>query len=66
VLERYRPDCRPRAGKSTLNRPEHAPLRSEDRHRTIGHDPAAHANLVVDFFLEAHPPPSLARQATPG
>jgi hypothetical protein len=46
--------------KSTLDRPEHARC-----HRTIGHGPAAHANLFVILFLEAHPRPPLARPATP-
>src|SRR5919106_380528 len=53
-LEPKRPDCAPLAGKSTLNRLEHAPLRPDDRYHKIGHDPAALANLFVDLFLEAH------------
>jgi hypothetical protein len=53
-LEPKRPDCTLLAGKSTLNRLEHAPLRPGDRYHKIGHDPAALANLFVDLFLEAH------------
>jgi Transposase DDE domain group 1 len=56
-LEPKRSDCAPLAGKSTLNRLEHAPLRPDDRYHKIGHDPAALANLFVDLFLEAHPRP---------
>jgi len=56
-LEPKRPDCAPLAGKSTLNRLEHAPLRPDDRYHKIGHDPAALANLLVDLFLEAQPRP---------
>ena len=47
-LEPKRPDCAPLAGKSTLNRLEHAPLRPDDRYHKIGHDPAALANLFLD------------------
>jgi Transposase DDE domain group 1 len=56
-LEPKRSDCAPLAGKSTLNRLEHAPLRPDDRYHKIGHDPAALANLFVDIFLEAHKRP---------
>jgi len=56
-LEPKRPDCAPLAGKSTLNRLEHAPLRPDDRYHKIGHDPAALANLFVELFLEAHKRP---------
>src|ERR671910_1363612 len=52
-LEPKRSDCAPLAGKSTLNRLEHAPLRRGDRYHKIGHDPAALATLFVDLFLEA-------------
>jgi Transposase DDE domain group 1 len=54
-LEAKRSDCAPLAGKSTLNRLEHAPLRPDDRYHKIGHDSAALAHLFVDLFLEAHP-----------
>jgi hypothetical protein len=53
-LEPKRVDCAPLAGKSTLNRLEHAPLGADDRYRKIGHDPQALANLFVDLFLDAH------------
>src|SRR5918999_2357291 len=53
-LEPKRPDCAPLAGKSTLNRLEHAPLRPDDRYHRIGHDPRALANLLVDLLVEAH------------
>jgi hypothetical protein len=56
-LEPKRSDCAPLAGKSTLNRLEHAPWRPDDRYHKIGHDPAALANLFVDLFLEAQPRP---------
>jgi hypothetical protein len=56
-LEAKRADCAPLAGKSTLNRLEHAPLRPDDRYHKIGHDPAALANLFIDLFLEAHKRP---------
>jgi hypothetical protein len=52
-LEAKRPGLAPLAGKSTLNRLEHAPT-GADRYRRIGHDPAAVADLFVDLFLEAH------------
>ena len=53
-LEAKRPGCAALAGKSTLNRLEHAP-EGADRYRRIGHDPAAIEDLLVDLFLEAHP-----------
>src|SRR5918994_4645549 len=56
-FEPKRSDCAPLAGKSTLNRLEHAPRRPDDRYHKIGHDPAALANLFVDLFLDAHPRP---------
>jgi Transposase DDE domain group 1 len=52
-LESKRADCAPLAGKSTLNRLEHAPLRPDDRYHKIDHDPQALANLFVALFLEA-------------
>ena len=53
-LEARRPGCAPLAGKSTLNRLEHAP-EGADRYRRIGHDPAAIEDLFVDLFLDAWP-----------
>ena len=52
-LEAKRPGQAPLAGKSTLNRLEHAPD-GIDRYHRIGHDPAAIETLFVDLFLEAH------------
>jgi hypothetical protein len=55
-LEARRPGCAPLAGKSTLNRLEHAPV-GADRYRKIAHDPDAIEHLFVDLFLEAHAKP---------
>jgi Transposase DDE domain group 1 len=55
-LEAKRQDCAPLAGKSTLNRLEHAPL-LPSRYHKIGHDPVAIEGLFVDLFLEAHQTP---------
>jgi hypothetical protein len=55
-LEARRRDCAPLAGKSTLNRLEHAPL-VPSRYHKIGHDAAAIEHLFVDLFLEAHKTP---------
>ena len=55
-LEAKRRDCAPLAGKSTLNRLEHAPL-APSRYHKIGHDPVAIEGLFVDLFLEAHRTP---------
>jgi hypothetical protein len=52
-LEARRQNCAPLAGKSTLNRLEHAPLVPRRYHK-IGHDGAAIEALFVDLFLEAH------------
>jgi hypothetical protein len=61
-LEARRTDCAPLAGKSTLNRLEHAPS-EPSRYHKIGHDGAAIERLFVDFFLEAHqtPPGQIVR-----
>jgi DDE family transposase len=53
-LEARRPDCAPRAGKSTLNRLEHAPAGEPGRYHRIGHDGEAIEALFVDLFLDAH------------
>ena len=53
-LEARRPDCAPLAGKSTLNRLEHAPSGEPGRYHRIGHDGAAIEALFVDLFLDAH------------
>jgi hypothetical protein len=47
----------PLAGKSTLNRLEHAPSGEPTRYHKIGHDAAAIEALFVDVFLEAHAKP---------
>ncbi len=52
-LRARRKGCAPLAGKSTLNRLEHAP-RAPSRYNRIGHDGAAIERLLVDLFLEAH------------
>jgi hypothetical protein len=55
-LRAKRKDCAPLAGKSTLNRLEHAP-RGPSRYHKIGHDGAAIERLFVNLFLEAHKTP---------
>jgi hypothetical protein len=52
-LTAKRKGCAALAGKSTLNRLEHAPS-GPSRHHKIGHDPAAIAGLLVDLFLDSH------------
>jgi Transposase DDE domain group 1 len=52
-LQARRKDCAPLAGKSTLNRLEHAPIGPSRYHR-IGHDGTAIERLFIDLFLEAH------------
>ena len=52
-LEAGRAGCAPLAGKSTLNRLEHAPSGAH-RYRRIGHEPEAIETLFVDLFLDAH------------
>jgi len=56
-LEARRRDCAPLAGKSTLNRLEHAPTGAATRYHKIGHDRRAIERLFVDLFLEAHTAP---------
>jgi Transposase DDE domain group 1 len=53
-LEARRPGCAPLAGKSTLNRLEHAPSGEPGRYHRIGHDGAAVEALFVDLFVDAH------------
>jgi hypothetical protein len=55
-LEAKRTSCAPLAGKSTLNRLEHAPS-EPSRYHKIGHDPVAIEGLFVALFLEAHKTP---------
>jgi hypothetical protein len=56
-LEAGREGCAPLAGKSTLNRLEHAPSGEPGRYHRIGHDGAAIEALFVDLFLDAHRSP---------
>ena len=55
-LHAKRKDCAPLAGKSTLNRLEHAPS-EPSRYHKIGHDPAAIEDLFVALFLGADKTP---------
>jgi hypothetical protein len=52
-LTAKRKNCAPLAGKSTLNRLEHAPV-DVSRYHKIGHNAAAIESLFVALFLEAH------------
>ena len=52
-----RSDCAPLAGKSTLNRLEHAPAGAPTRYHRISHDREAIEGLFVDLFLAAHDKP---------
>ena len=56
-LEARHPRCAPLAGKSTLNRLEHAPVGAPGRYHKIGHDGAAIEALFVDLFVEVHTAP---------
>ena len=56
-LAARRADCAALAGKSTLNRLEHAPAGEPSRYHKIGHDGAASERLLVDLFLDAHATP---------
>jgi hypothetical protein len=47
------------AGKSTLNRLEHAGKIGLDRHHKLDHDPRAIENLFVDIFMDAHDEPPI-------
>lgn len=53
-LAAHRSDCTPLAGKSTLNRLEHAPTGEPTRYHKIGHDAAAIERVFVELFLDAH------------
>jgi len=53
-LEAKRDDCAPLAGKSTVNRLEHAPAGPGDRYHKIGHDAKALEDVFVDVFVDAH------------
>lgn len=54
-LEAGRVDCALLAGKSTLNRLEHAPDQPGQRYHKITHDGVALERLFVDLYLDAHP-----------
>jgi hypothetical protein len=58
-LQPGRADCALLAGKSTLNRLEHAPQSAAalSRYHKIDHDGAALERLFVDLYLDAHPRP---------
>jgi hypothetical protein len=60
-LEARRRRCAPVAGKSTLNRLEHAPEEgpafASSRYHKISHDAGAIERLFVTLFLEAHAMP---------
>jgi hypothetical protein len=60
-LEARRADCAVLAGKSTLNRLEHAPKAGDDRYRKLSVDEEAMKRLFVSLFLEglATPPKRL-------
>jgi hypothetical protein len=53
-LEAKRKDCTPLAGKSTMNRLEHAPGDGCSRYHKIGCDREALQEVFVDVFLDAH------------
>lgn len=53
-IEARRSDCAVLAGKSTLNRLEHAPEDAGDRYRKFTVNGAAMKALFVDLFLQAH------------
>ena len=52
-----RGDSTPLAGKSTLNRLEHAPTQGPGRYHKIDHDPATLQALSVKLFIQVHPQP---------
>ncbi len=56
-LESRHPRTAPLAGKSTLNRLEHAPEDGTHRYHKIAHDPRAIAMLFAALFVEAHQRP---------
>jgi hypothetical protein len=56
-LEARRSDCAVLAGKSTLNRLEHAPKTGDDRYRKLSVDEEAMKRLFVNLFLEGQATP---------
>lgn len=57
TLTGKRKDCAPLAGKSTLNRLEHAAKVGADPYHKITHDPAAIERLFVTLMIEAREEP---------
>jgi len=55
--EARRSDCAVLAGKSTLNRLEHAPKTDDDRYRKLSVDEGAMKKLFVSLFVKAHAAP---------
>ena len=55
--EARRSDCAVLAGKSTLNRLEHAPKTDDDRYRKLNVDEGAMKRLFVTLFLKSHATP---------
>ena len=53
-LDARRADCTVLAGKSTLNRLEHAPRAEGDRYRKLSVDEEAMKGLFVSLFLKSH------------
>jgi len=56
-LQARRPDCAALAGKSTLNRLEHAPRTEDDRYRKLSLDEEAMKRLFVSVFLKGQATP---------
>jgi Transposase DDE domain group 1 len=56
-LEARRADCAVLAGKSTLNRIEHAPRAEDDRYRKLSMDEEAMKRLFVSLFLKGQAVP---------
>jgi hypothetical protein len=56
-LEAHRANCSVLAGKSTLNRLEHAPKTDDDRYRKLTVDEGAMKRLFVSLFLKSQPTP---------
>ena len=56
-LKARRSDCAVLAGKSSLNRLEHAPRTEDDRYRKLSVDEGAMKRLFVNVFLESQPTP---------
>jgi hypothetical protein len=55
--EARRSDCAVLAGKSTLNRLEHAPKTDDDRYRKLAVDEGAMKELFVSLFFKRHAAP---------